>query len=63
MTSEKEDEDPPNSVTIVQEGEKWIVIVRENGEQHKKDFLSEAHAENYALGQRIRLHLPRETDE
>lgn len=49
---------PFHSVQLIQETEKWVVVVIENDDETRREFSIEKHAHSYADGQRIRLGLP-----
>lgn len=42
-------------IAVRQEDGRWVVVVSEHGEEHKRSFSTEEHANSYAAGQRKRL--------
>jgi hypothetical protein len=44
------------SISVYQDGERWVVRILENGERYERSFSTQEHANNYAAGQRKRHH-------
>jgi hypothetical protein len=60
MSDRATEQSEQNSIVLAREGDGWVVIVTEDGEQFTRSFASKGYAKNFAAGQRIRLRLPPE---
>ena len=47
----------PNSIILIHDNNKWIVVLVENGDETRREFAFEQHAQSWLYGQRIRLGL------